>query len=77
MKVKLAMGRMRVPLVADKSDGCSEKDRVKNLNGSPKEVLAAFTKKCGQLGIVFHDERLEDTAALLAAAKTIVEGLDE
>ena len=68
---------MLVPAPTGKGAKGSEKGRSKGCKGSPKEVLAAFKEKCGQLGISFDEKRAKDIAALLAAVKATVEGLDE
>ena len=75
--MKLALERMLVPAHIGKGAKGSQKGRRKGSKGSPKEVLAAFKEKFGQPGISFDEKRAKDTAALLAAVKAIVEGLDE
>ena len=68
---------MLAPPATEKGAKGTEKGRGKGWKSSSKEVLAAFKEKCGQVGIVWHEDRAKDTAALLAALKANCEGLNE
>ena len=68
---------MLVPPATVKGTTGTENGRAKSKKNKSKEVLAAFKEKCGQLGVVWHEDRAKDIAALLAALKANWEGLDE
>ena len=76
-KVKLASEQMLVPVPTGKGAKVSGKEQGKGCKGNSKEVIAALKKKSWQLGISFDEKRAKDIAALLAAVKATVEGVDE